>query len=244
MTSAHSRRRAARDVKERATALHLEGPEECLILGCPRFTQRSARKGLSTNYCKVHQNRIRRHGHPTRQSYKATELDPYQRAARAWIKEHRETPRVAAAVGRLLSTIMTAGRPLRHGYHAGAAPQEKARSVLARLHEAGKSGEQLLEAALAVRAISLDDGPRGWPGWAPVQLAKVIKRLRGVSGTHPCKRGVALPSKYPRSEGSYMRILGEQIMERASIAIEEVAIGEVRSRVSAWRAQCSMPTSH
>lgn len=244
MTSRNARRNAARSVKIRAKAVHPEGPEECLILGCPRSSQRSARRGLSTSYCRVHQNRIRRHGHPTRRSYKAPELEPYQRAARAWLKEHRETPRVEAAVGRLLALIMSAGRSLRADYHASAPPREKARSVLARLHEARKSGEQLLEAALVVQAINLDDGPRGWPDWVPVQVAKIVNRLQGVAGTHPWKHGVELPSRYPRPEGGFMRIVGQKIMDRASIAIDEGVIEEVRRRASSRRVRCSTQSSH
>lgn len=227
MASADSRRKAARDVKERAKAFHPAGPEECLILGCRRLTARSMGKGLSGNYCRTHQGRIRRHGHPTYASYKAAELTPFRKAARHWLADHRAAPRVMGALGKLGSLMAAAGRPLRADYHAAAVPQEKARSIFARLHHAGKPAHALLEIAMAVQARSLADGPRGWPDWVPVQIGKAVKRLKGVSGTHPWKHGVSLPSRYPRSEGRYIRVVGHKIMERAAMVMDEDVLREV-----------------
>lgn len=190
----------------------------------PRPTQRSAQRGLSDTYCRVHMERQARHGHPTRPSYSKAELTPFRQAAKDWLRQHRHEPHVRRALAKLESLMSLQGPSKDHYQQRGMAPKDKARNVLARLHEAEKPGEQLFLIVLSVRAAYAELGPQGYPEFPLVVIAKQAKRLRGASGTH--YRGSGSPSKYPRPRGLYLRLLGEMIEERAAIdaaTIEAVA---------------------
>ena len=129
--------------------------------------------------------------------------------------------------------------------HRSMRPKDKARNVLARLREAGKTGEQLLEIIIIIRAAYLELGPHGYPDWVSIQIGKAAKRLRGASGTiqrdHDGRRWTevyphASPTwkrsweKWPRSEGLYIRILGEMIQAKVSEDLLDKAVEEVTKR--------------
>lgn len=226
MTSRNRRRTQAADIKRRAKAPAPDGPEQCVVAGCQRPTQRSARKGLSETYCRVHMERQARHGHPTRPSYSKAELVPFRKAALDWYRQHQHEAHVRQAVARLTTLMSSQDRPKDHDQQAGMAPKDKARNVLARLHREGKTGEQLFLIVLSVRAAYAEIGPYGYPEFPLVVIAKQAKRLRGASGTHFRDSPYRVPSKYPRPRGLYLRLLGEMIEERAGIdrdTIETVA---------------------
>lgn len=227
MTSRNRRITQAKDIKRRAKAPPEDGNQHCAIWQCPRPTQRSARKGLSDLYCKKHSERLRSHGHPTRKSYSKAELEPYRKAALEWYRWHKQDMHVAYAIASLESLMSSQGRAKDAYHQRGMAPKDKARNVLARLHEAEKTGLQLLLIVLTIKAAHAELGPWGAPDWEAVQIAKQAKRLRGAAGT---VTGLPrMPRKYPRGEGLYMRHLGEMIEERAAFGIGRDAVDETLS---------------
>lgn len=226
MTSRNARYRAARDIKRRAKAPPTYSPEQCVVPGCKRPTQRSAARGLNEEYCKRHRERLRTHGHPVRRSYSKAELMPFREAAREWFQQHQHDAPVRMALSRL-DALMSSQRPSRDAYHQRSmAPEDKARNTLARLHEAGKTAVQLLLIVLTIKSAHAELGPWGAPDWSLVQLSKQAKRLRGAAGTHYPDA----PSRYPRSEGLYLRHLGRMIEERASIAFDSGTIDLIREQ--------------
>lgn len=222
MTSRNRRITQAKDIKRRAKAPLMDRPERCVIPGCQRLTQRSAQDGLSETYCRVHMERQSRHGHPTRASYSKAELTPFRQAALDWYRQHRHEVYVRQAIARLESLMLLQGPAKDHYGQRGMAPKDKARNTLARLREAGKTGEQLFLIVLAVRAAHTALGPHGYPEFPLVTIAKQAKRLRGAAGTHYRKGPYRVASKYPRPRGRYLRHLGEMIEERAGIDHETI----------------------
>ncbi|MGO4836626.1 hypothetical protein AB4144_30710, partial [Rhizobiaceae sp. 2RAB30] len=137
---------------------------------------------------------------------------------------HRATPAVREAAHSLDSLLASSGRPESAFKLRGRSPNERARIALARLYAAGKSGAQLLEIVLTIKATMRAIGPEGNPEFQHVQIAKLVHRL--ASGTilrnhegRPYRdfyRGKpSLFERYPRAEGIFMRLLGERIRERA-----------------------------
>lgn len=226
MPSRNSRIRAAKDVKRRAKAPAPDVPRFCVVQGCHRPTQRSAGKGLSERYCKKHAEHLRSHGHPTRRSYLKAELMPYRKAAREWYRQHQHEAFVRQAIARLESLMSSQSRSKGHRDQRWMEPKDKARNTLARLHESGKTGEQLFLIVLTIKAAHAELGPWVAPDWEAVQIAKQAKRLRGASGTPTGLHRV--PRWYPRGEGLYMRHLGRMIEERASTAISQETIENIR----------------
>lgn len=229
MTSRNRRITQAADIKRRVKAPSTDGPQRCAIIPCGRPTQRSVGKGLSELLCKRHSEHLRSHGHETRKSYSKADLTSYRKAAREWYRWHRRDVHVAYAIASLEALMSSQGRSKDAYYQRSMAPKDKARNVLARLHEAEKTGEQLLLIVLAVKAAHTELGPWGAPDWEAVQIAKQAKRLRGAAGTHFRNGPYRVPSRYPRGEGLYMRHLGEMIEERAAYAIDRVAVEVVLS---------------
>lgn len=236
MSSRNRRRTQAADIKRRAKAPTPDGPESCVVTGCRRPTQRSASNGLSETYCRVHIEHEARHGHPTRSSYSKAELTPYREVARDWYRQHREAPHVRAAIMRLESLMSSQRRSKDHFHQRCMNARGKARNTLARLHEAGKTGEQLFLIVLSIRAAHAELGPHGYPEFPLVNIAKQAKRLRGAAGTHFREGPYQMPSRYPRPRGIYLRVLGEMIEERAGVDRE--TIEEIRRRA---RPQAEQP---
>ena len=226
MTSRNRRITQANDIKRRVKSPLLYPPERCAVFGCKRLTQRSAGKGLNEALCKPHSEHLRRHGHESQRSYSKADLEPYRKAALEWYRQRRKDPQITRAIASLESLMASQGRSKDANYQRSMSPEDKARNTLARLHEARKTGLQLLLIVAAVRAAHEDLGPRGAPDWLPVQIAKQAKRLRGSVGT---KTGLPhAPLKWPRGEGIYMRHLGRMIEERAAYAIDGEAIKDIR----------------
>ncbi|MQX65147.1 hypothetical protein GHK78_19425 [Sinorhizobium meliloti] len=213
-------------------------PEPCAVLGCSRLTQRSAGKGFSETYCGGHIEHLRRHGHPDRRSYRGWELRPYRKAAQKWLKQHRDHPAVRLAVTRLDALMWSQGRAQSADYQRSMVPKDKARNALARLRDAGKAGEQLLEIVIIINACHLELGPHGYPDWVSIQIGKLAKRLKGASGTimrdhegrrmteahpHASSSWKRTWEKWPRSEGRYIRILGEMILEKVTQELTDSA---------------------
>lgn len=235
MTSRNRRITQARDVKRRAKAPPPEVTERCAAWLCTNLTQRSKGKGFSEVYCHNHVEHIRRHGHPTRRSYRAWELRPYRRAVQEWLRLHHGDAYVQSATAKLDSLMAVQDRSKDFYYQRSMTPNAKARNVLARLHEAGKTGKQLLEIVLIIKAAHSELGPTGYPEWPHIQIAKLAKRLRGASGTFFPGMIQKHSYKAPRGAGIYMRLLGEMIEERARDAADGEAIEEVKALAGTGR---------
>lgn len=166
------------------------------------------------------------------------EIKPFRSATKKWMRDNAKTPEVQDAVRSLDSLLSASGRSESAFSLRGKSPKERARIALARLYEAGKRGAQLLEIVLIIKAAISVLGPRGNPEFQRVQVAKLAHRL--ASGTilrnhegRPYRdiyRGKpSLFERYPRAEGTFMRVLGEQILSRASVAAGAETISEIVS---------------
>ncbi|MDF1610523.1 hypothetical protein PZ897_20270 [Hoeflea sp. YIM 152468] len=239
MISRNARRKAAETVKERAKKRLSGALVKCAVLGCQHATQKAAGNGLSKTHCKAHVEFHRRHGSYWRRSYLAREIAPFRRAARQWLREHEGSPEVLDAIDQLDGLLFASGRPISAFNLNGRSSVDKAQTALARLREAGKTGEDLLEIALTISATVSELGPRGNDEFLNVQVAKLAHRL--ASGTI-LKNHEGVPYseiykgakgsmfvRYPRAAGGYMRLLGQAILKRASGALERETIQAIRA---------------
>lgn len=228
MTSRNRRIVQAKSIKQRAKEPSPHGPTRCVIPNCRRDTQRSQGRGLSESYCKYHATRLRRHGHPTVSSYSNVQLSTYRKAVRKWLRLHRHEDNIRVTVQHLDSMMARQARSVDAYHQRFLTPQKKAENVIARLKEAQKSGLQLLEIVLTVKIANKELGPWGAPDFMLVQIGKLVKRLKGVSGTHfpETELGQYL-SKYPRAEGLYLRHLGTMILERSERIITAENLREI-----------------
>ncbi|MBU0583455.1 MAG: hypothetical protein KKB66_13150 [Alphaproteobacteria bacterium] len=229
------RERRRRDIGARATAPSLEAPRRCTVLGCTNLTQRSAGTGLSTRHCKRHKEMLRRHGVTWRKSFTETELAPYRKSVRTWVRLNRGRPEFQEAITDLDSMLAASGKPKDAFAVQSARPKEKARIALARLREAGKGGEHLLTIVLTIKAITTDKGPRGNPEFQQVQIAKRAHRL--IPRTRIKSDIWGDIAKRTRPEGLVMRILGEKLIEAAGGTATGEVIREVIALKNAGGAQ-------
>ncbi|MES0074962.1 hypothetical protein [Mesorhizobium sp. M0058] len=170
------------DIEYRAAAPSDLSPRRCAAWGCNNLTQRSARNGLSETLCKRHVEFRRRHGTHWRRSYTMAELRPFQAGSRRWLKAHRGDHDLVQVVAALDGLLAGSGTPRTAQDARWAGTEEKVRNALARLHHAGKSGEQLLLITLTIKAAQSALGPRAHQEFQYVQIAKMTHRL--ASGTH------------------------------------------------------------
>lgn len=153
------------------------------------------------------------------------ELRPFQMAARRWLRAHEGDHNVTQVVGALDALLAGSGTARTAQDARWAGTEEKARNALARLKEAGKSGEQLLLITLTVKAAQSALGPRANLEFQYVQIAKMAHRL--ASGTHVHSALYGTFSRYPRAEGAFMRLLGQTVEDIAGIVADSGAVSEV-----------------
>ena len=213
------------DIKRRAKQPPSGPPDKCCAFGCSRLTQRSSGKGLSETHCKQHVEFHRRHGSYWKKSYSSVELAPYRKAAHSWLRSRSNDPQVQRVIAALDAVLADSGRSVVAHNLRGLSPERRARIALARVRDVGIKGGRLLEITLAIKAIMSDLGPRADPEFMQVQIAKLIHRL--ASGTHKTHSGFPIRSKYPRSEGRVMRVLGHEVEDIAGIAADAEAVREV-----------------
>src|SRR4026208_2015003 len=103
------RQRRKADVKDRA-----QRPNQlykfCRIVGCGKPARAASSDGLDTRHCRSHADLFQRHGSPYRRSDPASVLNPYRRAALAWLKTNKEEFWVRNAVERVLGLYHGAGQ--------------------------------------------------------------------------------------------------------------------------------------
>lgn len=191
----------------------------CILPGCRRQTQQTAGDGYSPRYCKHHVEFHRRHGSYWFRSLAAGEVLPFRRAARKWLSSNQSDFRVRKAIQTIAARLDTAGRAENAYSLRGRSAQEKANIAFARLREADTDPVHLLERAIAIAACcahrGIDDRQREY---RYVQVAKSVHRL--ASGTHKTHSGFPMKSKYPRSEGQVLRIIGQWLDDIAAFATD------------------------
>ena len=65
--------------------------KNCRVIGCKKPARAATDDGLDTRFCRAHADHYARHGSPYTRSYTATEINPYRRAALAWLRATRTT---------------------------------------------------------------------------------------------------------------------------------------------------------
>ncbi len=214
------------DVRQRAATRGTPWPR-CAVLHCPRAPTGATTSGLNRHYCKAHEDQFERHGSYFKKSYTATQINPYRRAAFAWLEAHAERRTVMVAVAAVRRLYENAGRHVEAFRFRGLPPKERASAAWARLREAGVDPGLPLAALLAVAMIERDDTqPESRREFRRVQVAKIVHRL--ASGSH--KRwprelgggrvGVTELHVFPQSRGRVLRIIGEQLEETAGLIVE------------------------
>src|SRR5687768_5065579 len=88
------------EVKDRA-GRQSQVYKNCRILGCGKPARAATPDGLDTRHCRSHADLFQRHGSPYKKSYPASTLNPYRRAALAWLKANKEEFWVRNAVERV-----------------------------------------------------------------------------------------------------------------------------------------------
>jgi hypothetical protein len=123
---------------------------------------------------------LRRHGHPTKASYRADRLNPYRDTVRHWLKENADDKLVQASIHRIDALKKGAGATVavRHLRRVPAA--ERARAIWARLRQRDVSAEEILTVVLGTVLAHEDDVHRqNRVEYRRCQIAKVLMRKAG-----------------------------------------------------------------
>jgi hypothetical protein len=196
---------------------------------CGRSTTRASKDGLSPFLCRYHQQHRQRHGSTWCKTPKAKIVEPYLRAALAYL-EVRHTDRwVKAALDSIRDQLEDAGPSEIATRLRGMPPRRRARIALARLRDKGVTPERLLAIPVAMRGLLQEaDGHFARdPEYRQVAVAKAAHRL--ASGTHKSwelhhRDGRVVRTEmhaYPRSSGQILRHLGELLEAEAELVIYE-----------------------
>jgi hypothetical protein len=195
----------------------------CRVVGCDKPARAGTEDGLDTRFCRHHADRYARHGSPYRVSYRAVEIEPYRRAATAWLKANAEDPWVRNAAARVVTLYETAGQHVEAFRLRGLSPEQRARAAWARLRQAKIDPRQVVAAWLAIEMkIATDPQADRKSEFKRVQGAKLIHRL--ASGTH--KRWENAPGGpkemhvYPRSRGRVLRHIGKALEEACELLVQ------------------------
>lgn len=194
----------------------------CPILGCGRPSQARAGKGASVIHCDRCVRHKNRHGDFVKATYTATQFRPYRLSVERYLKTIPDDRYIAHAELGLEVLLEEAGPVHRVADYPMLRPEQKAKSVLARMKRGGVSVRRLLVLALAVSAIVKDDPirPMGTPGeFRLMQLGKRCLRLRGCSGYHAVYGPHGRYDRYPRSAGLFVRCLGKLVEDACDSAL-------------------------
>jgi|GEM_PF-532790 hypothetical protein len=232
MTDWNQRQKRKQDVTARAALPnHMYG--YCRVIHCGKPARAGTPDGLDERYCRAHADHNQRHGSPLKGSYTAKELNPYRRAALAWIVSHEDSRWVQNAIQRVKGLYQQAGPYVEAFRLRGLPPQQRAKAALARLRKHGIDPRLVLAAWLAVEMLIQDD-PQPVQGaeFKRVQAAKVVHRM--ASGSHrrwvrevlspvwPGQKQAQVQELhvYPRSRGRVLRHLGESLESAVELLVE------------------------
>ena len=205
----------------------------CRIVGCRHPARAGTTDGLDMKYCRSHADLHQRHGSPHKVSYHAKTLNPYRRAALAWLERNGEIPGVRNAVERINGLYSQAGSHVEAFRLCGKTPEDRARAHWARLRKADIDPRLVVAAWLAVEMVIRDDSqPVSTKEFKRVQAAKIIHRM--ASGTHRrWEQEITDPNNswqpkvrvtelhvFPRSRGRILRHIGKGLEDAVELLVE------------------------
>lgn len=196
------------------------------MVGCRRHPGNASGDGLG-RFCKQHLEHYRRHGDPLKGSYRAAEVAPHRKAARAWIKKSCDDAFVVAALGAVEAAMRNAGQAIEPNRLRGLSAEEKAHAVWARMRDRGRKSDEVLTAILAVAMRYEADYQRAKPEHRTVQIGKALSRMGGGrvkkwNTIHPkAVNGVLTLRWFPASEGLVLRELGSHAEKVAEFLIHD-----------------------
>lgn len=205
----------------------------CRIIGCRQPARAGTSDGLDMKYCRSHADHHQRHGSPHKTSYTAKALNPYRRAALAWLMSNEENFWVQNALERVKGLYTQAGPHVEAFRLRGKTPEERANAHWARLREAEIDPHLVLATWLAVEMLIRDDKqPVSTKEFKRVQAAKLLHRM--ASGSHRrWEQEVSDPNNpwqpkiritelhvFPRSRGRILRHIGKSLEEAAELLVD------------------------
>jgi hypothetical protein len=185
----------------------------CRVVGCGKPARAGTDDGLDTRFCRSHADHYSRHGSPYKRSYTAREIEPYRKAATAWLETNQDGLWVRNAIDRVETLYRTAGAHVEAFRLRGLSPEERAKAAWARLRKAKVDPRRVVAAWLAVEMIIRDDPEAETKTeYKRVQAAKLVHKM--ASGTHK-RWGEGAVAKelhvYPRSRGRVLRHMGRDL---------------------------------
>jgi hypothetical protein len=205
----------------------------CAIPGCGRLPESRQGNGLSPTLCRYHREFRRTHGSPVKRSYTGTELRPYIRAAESFVKAHKGDQEIQWSLARIAAELANAGPVRRVNDLPFLAPRAKTRASLAMLRERQVSPLRILAVTLGVLAAIEEDtyGPGSDRlSFRRVQIAKPLRRR--ASGSHITYESGWTFSRYPRSAGKVLEVLGAIVEKACEFAINVTSARSWNSRSS------------
>ncbi len=185
--------------------------QRCKAPMCTRLTRSAAGDGVGKHHCKMHEQRLMRHGSTIKDSYRAPDLHRYAKRTYEWLKANQSHPAAQEAKAKLDRTLREAGHYESQANVPYMTPAEKARLAWMRIRIKQLEPELVISKLMAVEAMLKVDPPlsseaeqyRLW------QLGKVTHRMAG--GYH---RREVMPGqkhwKFFQSSGHVLKHLGEQ----------------------------------
>lgn len=228
----NQRQRRKTEIKARAARPN-DMYRYCRVIGCRKPARAGTSDGLDTRFCRSHADLYQRHGSPYKKSYSAKILNPYRRAALAWLESNKEDFWVANTIERVTGLYQHAG-PHEEAFRLrGKKPRERANVHWARLRREGIAPRLVIAAWLSIEmAIQDDHQPVRTKEFKRVQAAKLVHRM--ASGTHrrweqevrdlnhPCLRKIRVTEMhvYPRSRGQVLRHIGEDLEQAVELLVD------------------------
>lgn len=226
------RQRRKTEIKARAsTQSHMY--KYCRIIGCGKPARAGTSDGLDTRYCRSHVDQLQRHGSLYKKSYSARMLNPYRRAALAWLEANRENSWVRTALERVTGLYRGAGSHEEAFRLRGKKPHERAKIHWTRLRKAGIDPRLVVAAWLSVElAISDDIQPVTTKEFKCVQAAKLVHRMASGSHrrweqeirdlNHPGRMKIHVTEMhvYPRSRGRILRHIGADLETAVELLVD------------------------
>lgn len=220
------------EIKARAsTQSHMY--KYCRIIGCGKPTRAGTPDGLDTRYCRSHADQLQRHGSPYKKSYSARMLNPYRRAALAWLEANQENSWVRNALERVNSLYRGAGSHEEAFRLRGKKPHERAKIHWARLRKARIDPLLVVAAWLSVEMVIKDNNQPVYTNeFRRVQAAKVIHRMASGSHrrweqeirdlNHPGRMKIHVTEMhvYPRSRGRILRHIGADLERAVELLVD------------------------
>ncbi len=207
----------------------------CRAIGCSHPARAGTSDGLG-KYCRKHSDHYKRHGRPFKGSYPAKTLNPYRRAALAWLMANPDNRLVRHAVGKIVGLYRRAGPHVEAFRLRGLSPQERAKALWARLRKAEVDPRLPVAAWLAVEMVIRDDiQPVQTTEFKRVQGAKIVHRMGGgtikrwareiprppESPFGPPRIHVTELRKFPRSEGRVLQHIGMDLEEAVELLVDD-----------------------